>query len=191
MGNSVSVYPYLVDPFRLGEVYGSGDLEIERAVWASSNWPPADQDTSLDADHALDEIIRGAELVAQRRALYTRVLEHVCAALGVTASRHCEHDDPELLAGDIVHFVNEGLGRLGAPLLMPVAYPDHPFLPGLPLTLGMPMVEVYAAADCARTRLVLKARWSELSADDRAACTPMLRLLEKRRLHDALVLFSY
>lgn len=186
-----SVYPYLVDPFRLGQVYGSGDLEIERAVWASPSWPPELEDRSADADTALDEIIRGAELSAQRRVLYTRVLEHVCAALGVTARSHCEHDDPDLLAGDIVHYVNEALQRLCVPTLMPIAYPDHPFLPGLPLTLDSPTVEVYSARDCARTRMILKARWSDLNADERTVCGPVLRLLEKRRLHDALVLFSY
>ena len=190
---SYSVYPYLVDLVRLGQVYGSGDLEIERAVWASKAWPPlvAGALDDVDADRALDEIIAGATLDEAQQVLYTRVLEHVCGAVGDTANTSCEHDDPELLAGDIVHFVNEALQRLGAPTLMPIAFPEHPFLPGLPLALGSPSVEVFDARDCARTRMILLARWAELSADDQRACGPMLRLLGRRRLHDALVLFSY
>lgn len=185
------IYPYLVDPLRLGQVYGSGDLELERAVFAG-DWPPRrDALSESAADNALDTIINGGELEADRRVLYTQVLEQVCATLGTTASGTCDHEDVEIHTDDIIDSVNEVLRRLGVPELAPMEFDDHPFLPGLGATVGAPTVEVFSASECARAARVLKARWQDLTRNERAILFSTLRLLEKRRAHDALVLFSY
>jgi hypothetical protein len=186
------IYPYLVDPLRLGQVYGSGDLELERAVFSQCEWPPRrDELSEAAADHALDEIINGDELSTDRRYLYTLVLEQVCATLGTTATGTCDHDDVEIHTDDLVHTVNEVLRRLGVAELMPLEYEDHPFLPGLGATLGTPTIEVFSASECARVSRVLKARWQDLTRNERAVLFSTLRLLDRRRAHDALVLFSY
>jgi hypothetical protein len=38
---------------------------------------------------------------------------------------------------------------------------------------------------------VLRARWNDLTRNEKALAGSTLRLLDKRRAHDALVLFSY
>lgn len=191
MAASGSVVPYLVDPLRLGLVYGSGDLELERAVFAG-DWPPQRAELSeAAADLALDTIISGGTLRCDHRARYTIVLEAVCATLGAQACGSCDHDDVEIQTPDLVHPLNLALTRLAARPLLPLEFEDHPFLPGLGATLGAPSIEVFSASECARVSRVLRARWHELTRNERAVLFSTLRLLDKRRAHDALVVFSY
>ncbi|MDB4959851.1 MAG: hypothetical protein JWO36_7420 [Myxococcales bacterium] len=186
----MTLYPYFVDPLRLRAVYGGKDVELGAKIRAGLTWPPTVGE-AVSADEALDQILRGAILDSSVREVYTSVLESICGTIGIDATEHLDEDDHLTLEGELIEIANQALRRIGVAELAANATTDHPFLPGIGRPQDIPMIEVYEAADCARTAAVIDARWSDFTADEVLGVGPVLRLLEHRRYHDVLIVFSY
>lgn len=159
-----------------------------------SHKPWGSEDEAADV-RALNEIIEGATLDPSGRATYTLVLQWICGTVGVDAWFGAEEDDQEYAEQEPepIETLNAILRRLGESELEESAHQTHPFLPTLPLAPAhdFPTIAVYDAAGCARTAETLSARWSELDEDEIEVAGPMLRLLERRRYDDVLIVFSY
>jgi hypothetical protein len=187
---SYTLYPYFVDPTRLRQVYGCKDTELAAKVRAGLTWPPTVGE-AVTADEALDQILRGSILDSDAREVYTSVLESICDAIGIDGTEHLDEDDHLSFQGLLIETANRALRRIGVPALEGNETKDHPFLPGIGRPQDFPKIEVYEAAECTRASALIDAHWADFSAEEVLSVGPVLRLLQHRRYHDVLVVFSY
>ena len=187
---SLTLYPYFVDPARLRAVYGGKDATLAAQVRAGISWPPTAGE-AVSAEEALDQIIRGAVLDSAARDVYTSVLESICGVVGVDGTESLNEDDLQAFEPELVERANAALARLGGAGLDALVTKDHPYLPGIGRPDDIPLIDLYEATDCARVTAAIAARWTDFAAAEALAVGPLLRLLERRRFYDALIVFSY